>query len=302
MRTTRTLPSRTRRHFTLIELLVVVAIIAILASLLMPALQNARRSALDASCLSQLKQVGISYLQYSIDHDDVAPYTNSYPMMPGDLPNPKPYSITGLTVLDVLYTNSPRVYLCPLFYAGRLGVPVKNPNDDINRSRPYWSGYTTYGMDARYELDSNERRATWSRTYYKAEKLPAGMNHRWEVFPPTYVGQIKRPSRKLTVADSGKWYLDGTKLTWGNVTYLYPTKHAAEWGDYSSGPVVGRHGPGVTSLGVLNYPQRMTQMAFVDGRAAAAPYREVQQSEGSSAPYGHAWGKNDFTYYRNRDE
>ncbi|OPZ31659.1 MAG: putative major pilin subunit [Lentisphaerae bacterium ADurb.BinA184] len=59
----------TRRPFTLIELLVVVAIIAILAALLLPALTRAREQARRAACLSNLRQVAIVLLGYANDSD-----------------------------------------------------------------------------------------------------------------------------------------------------------------------------------------------------------------------------------------
>lgn len=57
-----------KRSFTLIELLVVIAIIAILAAILLPALQSARVRAQSSSCISNLKQVGILAQQYINDH------------------------------------------------------------------------------------------------------------------------------------------------------------------------------------------------------------------------------------------
>jgi prepilin-type N-terminal cleavage/methylation domain-containing protein len=65
---------RTYRGFTLIELLVVIAIIAILAAILFPVFARAREAARKTTCLSNLKQIGLSSLMYVQDYDEVFPW------------------------------------------------------------------------------------------------------------------------------------------------------------------------------------------------------------------------------------
>jgi prepilin-type N-terminal cleavage/methylation domain-containing protein/prepilin-type processing-associated H-X9-DG protein len=72
---------RAHRGFTLIELLVVIAIIAILAAILFPVFARARENARRASCMSNLKQIGLGVMQYVQDYDEKYPgpmYASKY--------------------------------------------------------------------------------------------------------------------------------------------------------------------------------------------------------------------------------
>ncbi len=93
-----------RRAFTLIELLVVIAIIAILAAILFPVFSRAREKARQASCQSNLKQIGLATMMYVQDWDET---------FPGHAGAPHPQGLYDWPFMLYPYVKNIQVFRCP---------------------------------------------------------------------------------------------------------------------------------------------------------------------------------------------
>jgi prepilin-type N-terminal cleavage/methylation domain-containing protein len=159
-------PSRIRR-FTLIELLVVVSIIAVLASLLLPALGKAREMAKAVTCSNNLKQIVLAFTLYAGDHDDwmavnAPTETGKYGpallkaqgYLPSDVWHKPPWLCNAKKTYDYAYNTHSALFrlTTPVYYYNydRPGKPLtrevtslwtdmKNPGD----SNYGWNGYET---------------------------------------------------------------------------------------------------------------------------------------------------------------
>ena len=137
----------TRWKFTLIELLVVIAIIAILAGMLLPALNSARGKAREISCVSNMKQLGVSLILYTDTWKQyLPPVCDNQPAKGND--TEMWYSRTKLNIPDKV-----------LFGCGEAAV---NGIGQIPKGQVKY-GYVSYGM-AIYP---------WGKNVNEAERLTA---------------------------------------------------------------------------------------------------------------------------------
>jgi len=125
-----------KKGFTLIELLVVIAIISILSAILFPVFARARENARRASCMSNLKQIGLGMMMYVQDNDERYPLSQSILAAGDSSPTPGGTWWTGVRVWPNMiypYTHSKEVFYCPSSSYPK--DPARNPYGSYGSNR-----------------------------------------------------------------------------------------------------------------------------------------------------------------------
>jgi prepilin-type N-terminal cleavage/methylation domain-containing protein/prepilin-type processing-associated H-X9-DG protein len=100
----RKFPKRTQFGFTLIELLLVIAIIAILAAMILPALAHAKQKGQQAACVNNSRQQTLAVFMYADDNSDILP--------PVAFNDANDNEIDWPALLDP-YLKNPKIHICP---------------------------------------------------------------------------------------------------------------------------------------------------------------------------------------------
>ena len=241
------------RGFTLVELLVVIGIIALLISILLPALNKARESAANVKCLSNLKQIGMAIIMYGNDNKGAIPYGYG----PGGNPND-------------CYDDQLVKYL-PGNQANNLGKPG-------NKARVFLCPSVLIPTAA----DGGEA------IHYGC--LPFVFYANWYVAPGDHpktekISRIRRPTEIIAVGDNNQSFSDGG--SWVDLDdYNQDDYHIPKGAKVDPGlaaPITGnRDGTGPSGIRYRHFERRngkdgSANMVFFDGHAESMKLGSVTQ-------------------------
>jgi len=245
--------------FTLIELLVVISIIALLVSLLLPALTGARLAAKRATCASQQRQIGVSFLTYATDSDGWFPQT--FWAAPNVLYN------ESLTAVNGDWMDS---------YIGGRDL-IRCPDDDKSLYNPSVPGYPAYKTDNDYYfgtyffLSARGTRPPNTNTYYG-----------WPVYTatthPLYKEQYRLQIPNVNFTDLSISGYGTTADAFGPLKTYSASTHAMVTDVYSKPGIPVVLYPSTTQTVQSNHePLKGTNTVFLDGHGEWRTEDEVME-------------------------
>ena len=233
--------------FTLIELLVVIAIIAILAAMLMPALQQARERGKTANCMNNLKQINVGFVFYGDSFDGwYMPYDDATAAYTRYWQNKVAQYGLGSAKLTsyVDLAKYPACYACP-----SARPPVYGWSDGARATDKLSYGFSFYTLSASYAK-------------YNYSCKPAN---------------IKQPSKAVLLADIECRVFDGNNFICyppgSGSRYMNSAAHSSNWG------VADWHNGGANVLWLSGYVSHKSEKELWDTGKAESWFKRTEKGE-----------------------